>query len=1430
MNGNPAPHRIHLPELLVIAGLVLLTALLFGPVQLFFTARMEELKQEVIADLEERAGRSISYRSISPSLLRAVEVRGLVINGSADERSSLVEIDRLRIFYRPLRLLFGPSDDAAAEIRIEDTDFYVDGRRDEDVIRLIRRMTADADRDDSPVFELSGRNVGVTYRDTNALYEVDDIFFQSTITGEEVRLDWESTVSARFGETDAAVNEVSGRVRLQGSLQPETNEAHLRVALPYVATPTFRVRNQSFDVTYDDSGAAVHKLQNNDPIDLTVKSDPDFEEVQVDLLAERFVPQDILSLRGPPAAFNPWLLGEMSGEAGLSYSPRTGAVAYSADLSGRTNNRELPEQVSLGIRVTGDERTAEIDELSVQPEQGELRFSGRVALPDLVPSGAVSLVGFSYGPVSSPLSGVLRVSGTDSRGITATSSRLSYGGVAMHDVEVSAAPFGEGAVYDAALSFDEDGESALTVSGSVNEQQDISATMKLVRVPALGVYDVAGQFSELPDEPRQALESVVLDASGELASAGDNFRLEASYVSAQDLDDPSRFVSFGLSRTSDRLEVRHLRAGLAGRQLSGGLSAQPESGGRIAFESDLSVNGREYQLDGIYRRGRRVDVNVSEGLDAQVYFNRSGEVVFAVQAEEVPLPSEGPDRTLSLRAGGSYYSFAQWTARIEELSVTNPAGAGSALSLAAEAGPDGGTISRFAYRDGVSRLKGEGSIEFADGAPPRLTLAAGTAEGDERYELSLVYEDRDLNGTVAVNRSPLRRINAEPIRGSMDATVDLESLVSDPRITVQFETRDATFNADSISARGTMRVSERALVLNRVNLRYLTRTLTDARGTLDLETGEATLSASVENQETDRDSRVKALVRAEFDESALPLSVGEVSATPFDAVVRLSGIDFPEGGEDPWELRVDRAPDELTVAGGPDDSIAARIATGGEFRLEVTDPLPTRFLAAGVLTGGEIEANVTNIFLDIGELRAPVEGETVSLTGGRFSGAIRVVGPVNDPDFFGTLEADDVESTVDFIAEGIGPANTFVVFQEKIIEINRFRVPVGRGEGVVGGTVILNRWAPEEYRLRIEIPDEPGVRVSYNFGGLFVDGYGRGELKIQGTSGNTDISGNILVDQTSLTLAEQVERPERSRRRVTTVDLRFETVGPTEFLWPNQEFPVLRALAERGESIRLTVASDTGSFSLRGRMNVQAGEIYYFDRSFYIREGHIVFDEDEEEFDPRLAVRAEIREIAAEGPVRVFLIVDEERLSSFTPRFESSPPLSDTELIALLGGNFLDQEGRDDIDFSQAVLLTSDLVTQFGVINRFERSVRDALGLDLFSVRTQLFQNLLLGSLPQPEYPLDNTSPSLGQYFENTAVFLGKYLGPELFMELLFSMRSRSPFEPLPEGEGPVEFESELGLEWQTPLFLLQWRFFPSDPETLFVTDNQIEFSWEFSY
>jgi hypothetical protein len=40
----------------------------------------------------------------------------------------------------------------------------------------------------------------------------------------------------------------------------------------------------------------------------------------------------------------------------------------------------------------------------------------------------------------------------------------------------------------------------------------------------------------------------------------------------------------------------------------------------------------------------------------------------------------------------------------------------------------------------------------------------------------------------------------------------------------------------------------------------------------------------------------------------------------------------------------------------------------------------------------------------------------------------------------------------------------------------------------------------------------------------------------------------------------------------------------------------------------------------------------------------------------------------------------------------------------------------------------------------------------------------------------------------------------------------------------------ELSIEWATPLFLLTWTWVPQHPESMFLEDNSLSFSWKFSY
>ncbi|MFO8064355.1 MAG: translocation/assembly module TamB domain-containing protein, partial [Spirochaetia bacterium] len=1328
MNGTPAPHRLHLPEVLVLIALVVITAAVFVPAQAFVASQMESLKEDVINELESQIGREITYESISPSILRAVEIRGLVINGNEDEPDHLLEVERLRIFYHPFRLLLGGPDATAAEIRIVDTEFNIHHERDADVIDFIEELASREDEGPSATLKLSGRNVGLTYQDSDGTYTVDDVFFQSTIREEEVTFYWESNFATelpaglpvaddRAGEESAAseLTGIEARATIQGTIRPGEENTSVRVSVPWIRTPLFRVRDQRFDVSFDGSEFEIRKLQNKDPIDLSVTADADLEVFELSLLADGFIPEDVVSFRGSLSALEPWLRSELRGDAEMKFERSSGELSYSADVWGQTNNRDLPEQMEIRAVLSGDARAVGVEELTLRPQNGELRFSGSIRLSDLTPEGEISLSGFSYAETA-PLTGVLEVSRAPSGELRASSPHISYGDGELYEVDVLTGTDPTQASYEASFSFDEEGESKATVGGLVREQRLEEATLKLVRAPSRRVYEMAGEFADLPDGIGRRLESVLVDTRLELRRRNEAYELDASYVSVQDQEELSRFAYFGASLRDSKLRIRNLAAGFDGHVVQGEFGADLSDGSDIPFESALDVEGRSFDVSGTYRDGQRLELSTLQGLTAELEQTQAGDYVFSVEADEVELPSAWGGSHLSVIANGSFSSPEQWSARVTSFTLAEPTGADSQLSLSAELGAEGGTISRVAYRDAVSSLEGQGEFTYGDGSDPTVDLGAEASDTDEQYELSLSYSEGDLGGTLEIVESPLERVGLAPIRGVTSGTLDLETLLSDPRLTLQFETEEATFNADSIAAQGVLRVSQGSLVVNRMNVRYLTNSLTNARGTVDLQKGEATLSALIEDRESDTDEPIEARAQATFAPENVPLRLEDIGSAPFDGRVQFAGIDFPQGHEGPWEFDVRRTAEELLVDGGPDGSMSAQIEQGGAFRVSVADPMPIRFSAEGVLEDGEIESNVTNIFVDMAGFASPLGGPTVRLTEGRFSGALRVVGAVNDPDFFGTLEARDVGGEIDFIAEPLGPADTFIVFQEKVAEINRFVAPVGEASAEGSGTIIFNRWTPEEYRLRIEAQGDPGVHVVNNFGGLVVDGHGRGDIEVRGTSGRTEVTGDILVDQTSLTLGEQVDPAERREGRATTVvDFNFRTVGPTEFLWPNEDFPVLRALAERGEEVELSYASDTGEFSLQGRMNIQAGEIYYFDRSFYVREGHITFDEDEEEFDPRLAVRAEIREVSNEGPVRVYLIVDEERLSSFTPRFESSPPLSDSELIALLGGNLLTRESGEDVDFSQAVLLTSDLVTQFGVINRLERSARSALGLDLFS-------------------------------------------------------------------------------------------------------------------
>ena len=241
--------------------------------------------------------------------------------------------------------------------------------------------------------------------------------------------------------------------------------------------------------------------------------------------------------------------------------------------------------------------------------------------------------------------------------------------------------------------------------------------------------------------------------------------------------------------------------------------------------------------------------------------------------------------------------------------------------------------------------------------------------------------------------------------------------------------------------------------------------------------------------------------------------------------------------------------------------------------------------------------------------------------------------------------------------------------------------------------------------------------------------------------------------------------------------------------------------------------------TLRGDIQIKSGSIFYVERSFYIREGTLTFNEDETRFTPMLAARAEIRDRTDDGAVTIWLVIDNQPLTSFQARFESSPALSQADIFMLLGQSIVGTAAADTGEISGAFSgAISDMFSQFYIVRRGEKTVRGLLGLDMFTIRTQAFTNIFLQVAGREE------NFRLGRYFDNTSIFAGKYITSDLFLQGMLSLRYDET-SSLAAQPG-LRLEPDFGIELRNPLFDIRFNITPTHPESLFIPDTSVSLVW----
>ena len=481
--------------------------------------------------------------------------------------------------------------------------------------------------------------------------------------------------------------------------------------------------------------------------------------------------------------------------------------------------------------------------------------------------------------------------------------------------------------------------------------------------------------------------------------------------------------------------------------------------------------------------------------------------------------------------------------------------------------------------------------------------------------------------------------------------------------------------------------------------------------------------------------------------------------------------------------------------------------------MEASAPLPLQGSASGTLSGSELSADLSITALDLTLLNTLIHTTAVTVLAGSAAGTVRLHGPINDPAMLGTLQATGVVLESTLIPQRVGPLAFPVAAAERELNLGRTRPERGVAPVVVNGTVRFGQWAPVAYDFSVQTANGDGVPVDYRFGPISVTGVARGGVQITGDRESTHIAGSVEADPARVFIDNE-GRGSAPAWEPLTVDLAVTTGRGVELTWPSDDLPILEALVDVDQTVAVSYDGFSGDYSVVGEVAIRRGELFFFNRTFVLRDGLVSFAEDGGRFDPMVTVRAETRERSPDdGTLRIYLDADSP-LSALSPqnvRLSSDPARPLPELRAMLGGPFADGTADEDVDL---LAVAGSMATQFGVVRPMERALRDSLRLDLFSIRSQLVENLL-------RTPLGVSSPDL---LDNTEIVVGKYLGDDLFFEALVRVESDT-VSPVPE----LRTDLELSLEWATPFFLLEWSVLPSltDP---FQTGSALSLSWSFNY
>jgi translocation and assembly module TamB len=1413
---------------------------------------MQDLKRDVISLLETATGRTITFSRFSPSVLRYLDIRDMKLLASDENSEALLSVNRARIYFNLFAFIRGKRQEAIRKISIEDTTLSIDLDEDEDILAFFQELIGNpaenasmqpSSRDNTdaslagstinPNIVIGGKNLTIRLSAGGRTFQTQKLFFDLSKGEDGYDLELAADFTGTFAEGDP-IRSIATSIALDATLSAGFDLMNGQIEVSDFDSSEFELADQTFQLRMRENDWVLRKIQDSLPVDIELTYSMSGNYIEAELSTESFSPLSLVKPKGKLAELEPYLDVRTNGTGFVRIDIGDATMEYVADISAIVPYDFLPAELAVSTQFQGTETKIDIDTLSVASSYGSLAYSGSIGFGSVQPTGTLTVNEFTY-PLGRPLSGEGKIEYREGR-IRFNSEELRIEDETVRNVSIIVDQREDGADFSGRLFLADASEVNLEGAVVLAGERSLDLAASMVSVPVSGLFSlVVGSTAKIP--LAGLAEEAILDA--EVFIQSDFERLSFSVPSLRLINNEQNVsISLSASGSSDEIRVTGFTAAMGDEEVEGSATIDLEGQGLASIEADVTYREQSYGLTGEYDAETGIFLWGDYGLDA-AFLTSTGKTLFRVSAEALPIPVDDSVLEATIRVTGSFASIDDFEIEISDTIVRNLPilpGGGVSIALDGTINENAASLSRIEISDPFSSITGTIDAQYTldDQISVEVSGVLGNESTGEYYVISGAYATDLLRLDLVFDNSPIERLGEIPLSGNAAGNLFITGTVDSPDFIADLAIDDGRFNDGSIALRASLSLNDLQLAATDISVSLQSSRINNGNLTLDFAdsslTGTADFFGSIQNK-----SLQAALeVSGNFASALGKQNLLEIGASDFRLSASASSIVFGDPPRKDWIFDVTRTTSVVTIAGGIEDSVEGTIDLDGSFDVTLKSPLPVSVTAIGNISNGEIDAKLSNVRIDMEGVESLITIPFFNITEGigvSGNNTIRISGRLNDPDIFGELTATDMLARVPVVPETIGPFDGRLSFQGKKLVIDNALMPVGKGAVLGFVDFTLDHWLPREYE--IELVTDPsnrnGLHIQYMFGSIDVDGFANGVLSVIGDPVTTSLEGEFAIRNTDIQIGERKPQVENQSGSGLIIDLTFTTDRQVNFFWPSKNLPVMKSAAATGQKLRLQSNYLDSSLSIVGDIDIRGGDIFYFRRNFNIRQGQIRFNENQDRFDPFINVRAEAKDRTDDGEnLTLSVIIDNQPLSAFNPRFESDPPMASIDILTRLGQNIVhDSSGNPSI--VSAIALTTDIISQFGIFRSVEQSIRDTLQLDLFSLRTQIIQNILTENVfPTGADPVSGQA-NLARYLDNTTLYLGKYLRNDLFVEAMFRLRSNQALLTSADAYAGLYIDSEIRLEWQTPLFLLEFSMLPDliDPVSS-ITSSSIGLSWNF--